>query len=105
MGVTPSPCRASVSAFAPPWPKASVACTIAHFLSLSVLTPKSAITFEEYKSLGRARNTHLLFTRVKLGSVPPIIVGMPALAIAGEAAWICVLAIGPTIALIAGSVE
>ena len=76
---------------------------IAHFFSLSVLAPKSAMTFDEYRSLGRARNTQRLLTCVRLGSVPPIMVGMPALAIAGEAAWICVLAIGPTMATIPGS--
>ena len=39
---------ASVRALAPPEPNASVACTIAHFCSLRVLSPKSEITREEY---------------------------------------------------------
>src|SRR3954468_4889438 len=85
-GVIPRACSASVSALAPPCPKASVACTIAHFLNFIVLTPKSAMTFDEYRSFGLARKTHLLLMRVRLGSVPPIMVGIPDFAIAGDAA-------------------
>ena len=38
-GVMPSALSDSVRLFLPPLPKASVECTIAHFFSLSVLTP------------------------------------------------------------------
>src|SRR6267143_359395 len=89
---------ASVSAFEPPEPKASVECTTAHFFNFSELTPKSAITREEYRSLGRQRKSQRLLTLVRLGSVPPIMVGMPSLAMVGEAAWVWVLRIGPMIA-------
>src|SRR6476661_3071046 len=68
---------------------------IAHFLSLSVVKPKSEITSDEYESLGRQRNSHRLPVWVRLGSVPPNTVGMPDLRMVGEMACVWVLRIGP----------
>jgi hypothetical protein len=59
---------------------------MAHFFSFNVLTPKSEITSDENESLGRQRNSQGLPVCVRLGSVPPNMVGIPALATLGEMA-------------------
>ena len=48
---------------------------IAIFLPFSTFTAYSAITFDENRSFGRMRKIHGLFTRVRLGSLPPMNAG------------------------------
>ena len=87
--------RPAVSALPPAVPKASVECTIAHFFLPSVLTPYSAMTLPEYESFGRKRNNHWLPMCVSVGSVPPIITGLPIFSTSGAIACTCVERIEP----------
>jgi len=58
-------------------------------------TPNSAITLPEKLSFGRQRNSQRLPMWVRVGSVPPIIIGLPILSTSGAMACTWVLRMEP----------